>query len=178
MSLVRLLTAGKSLVGLKDNGNRYRVTSQRLLPKFNTKELPTKMNEPDSDTVSVDAGGQPQAPNPAPISVGPSTTASGPVRSDRSGSRWFGGIWPISWLNRSKVSRSAVSPFSKALVQPELLLESVKVIRNDLSDSDLEIVTAKGPKATGQSTPAAPAQSRARATLAKMTGRLFMAGKQ
>ena len=34
MSLVRLLTAGKSLVGMKDTENRYRMTSQRLLPKF------------------------------------------------------------------------------------------------------------------------------------------------
>ena len=34
MSLLRLLAAGKSLVGMSDAETRYRVTSQRLLPQF------------------------------------------------------------------------------------------------------------------------------------------------
>src|ERR1035441_9387218 len=34
MSLLRLLTAGKSLVGMRDAETRYRVTGQRLLPQF------------------------------------------------------------------------------------------------------------------------------------------------
>src|ERR1019366_3491532 len=34
MSLVRLLTAGKSLVGLRDGDSPYRFTSQRFLPHF------------------------------------------------------------------------------------------------------------------------------------------------
>ena len=34
MSLLRLLTTGKSLVGVEDSESRYRVTRQRLLPQF------------------------------------------------------------------------------------------------------------------------------------------------
>ena len=34
MSLLRLLTTGKSLVGLTDTDSRYRLTHQRLLPQF------------------------------------------------------------------------------------------------------------------------------------------------
>ena len=34
MSLLRLLTTGKSLVGVRDTESRYRLTSQRLLPQF------------------------------------------------------------------------------------------------------------------------------------------------
>src|ERR1035437_5314703 len=34
MSLVRLLTAGKCLVGLRDGDSPYRFTSQRFLPQF------------------------------------------------------------------------------------------------------------------------------------------------
>jgi hypothetical protein len=40
MSLMRLLTSGKSLVGMQDNLSRYRLTKQRLLPKFNSKKNP------------------------------------------------------------------------------------------------------------------------------------------
>ncbi len=40
MSLLRLLTAGKSLVGMRDAESRYRVTSQRLLPHFGSTRNP------------------------------------------------------------------------------------------------------------------------------------------
>src|SRR5258708_22903170 len=40
MSLVRLLTTGKSLVGMQDNLSRYRLTKHRLLPKFGSKKNP------------------------------------------------------------------------------------------------------------------------------------------
>src|ERR1035441_10304634 len=40
MSLLRLLTAGKSLVGMRDAETRYRVTSQRLLPQFGASRNP------------------------------------------------------------------------------------------------------------------------------------------
>jgi hypothetical protein len=40
MSLVRLLTAGKSLVGLKDEQVRYRMTDPRAMPKFGSSRNP------------------------------------------------------------------------------------------------------------------------------------------
>src|ERR1043166_2718282 len=40
MSLLRLLTAGKSLVGLKDGANRYSVARRGGLPKFVSKTNP------------------------------------------------------------------------------------------------------------------------------------------
>jgi hypothetical protein len=40
MSLVRLLTAGKSLVGLKDEQARYRMSDPRALPKFGSSRNP------------------------------------------------------------------------------------------------------------------------------------------
>jgi len=40
MSLVRLLTAGKSLVGLKDDQVRYRMTDPRAMPKFGAARNP------------------------------------------------------------------------------------------------------------------------------------------
>jgi hypothetical protein len=40
MSLVRLLTAGKSLIGLQSPDNRYRMRSRYLLPKFGSTKNP------------------------------------------------------------------------------------------------------------------------------------------
>jgi hypothetical protein len=58
---------------------------------------------------------------------------------------------------------------AKRLVQSELSLDRVRVVRNDLSDSDVEIVPVK---------PAAPVpEPEAEKTWEKVTGRLFGAGK-
>jgi hypothetical protein len=43
------------------------------------------------------------------------------------------------------------------MVQSELSLEGVKVVRNDLSDSDLEIISARCPPAASGSKPAGSA---------------------
>jgi hypothetical protein len=40
MILLRLLTAGKSLIGVKNTASPYQVTNQRLLPKFGAKKNP------------------------------------------------------------------------------------------------------------------------------------------
>jgi hypothetical protein len=56
------------------------------------------------------------------------------------------------------------------MVQAELLLERVRVVRNDLSDSDVEIVPVKpqDPRAV---------EKQADGGWEKVTGRLFGAGK-
>ena len=40
MSLMRLLSAGKSLVGLKDNASRYRMGNPGMFPKFGSGKNP------------------------------------------------------------------------------------------------------------------------------------------
>jgi hypothetical protein len=44
---------------------------------------------------------------------------------------------------KPKVEKPAIPEFSKPAVQGELSLDRVKVMRNDLSDADLEVVPAK-----------------------------------
>ena len=96
MRLVRLLAAGKCVVGLKDGVSPYRLTDQRLLPNFG----PTKGS-------------------PWPEGKGPGGSAAGGVRS-------------------------------KGGAQGEFRLERVKVVRNDLSDSDLELVELRPKAAAGK----------------------------
>jgi hypothetical protein len=55
-------------------------------------------------------------------------------------------------MRRKKEPQSVIPRFGKPAVQGELSLDNVKVIRNDLEESDLEIVTAQ----TGTSTQVAP----------------------
>jgi len=55
MSLVRLLTAGKSLVGLKDGQVRYRMTDPRALPKFGSSKNPFQ-SKAATQTLPANAG--------------------------------------------------------------------------------------------------------------------------
>ena len=45
MSLVRLLTAGKSLVGLKQSSGRYRLPSRGCCPNSNRKKNPFRSDK-------------------------------------------------------------------------------------------------------------------------------------
>jgi hypothetical protein len=123
MSLLRLLTAGKSLVGVKENG-RYRKTHG--LPNFSPNDRAATPPCAGKGLESV------KAASPAPAgSVNPP-----PVSSS----------WLARWLSRRRRPAPAAIPrFNKALVQGELTLDRVKVLRNDLSDSDLEVVPVRAP---------------------------------
>jgi hypothetical protein len=139
MSLVRLLATGRSLVGLHDSESRYRVNSKRLLPKFND-ENPFGGSVP--RTIAGTGVAAPPA-HGAAAAVPAAPKVSGAVELGffrRSVARL------AKWLARKPpVVRSAIPRFDKGPVQGELSLERVRVVRNDLSDSDLAIVPVKTP---------------------------------
>src|SRR5713226_5980902 len=62
MSLLRLLTTGKSLVGLRNSDSRYQVTRQRWLPKFGSKKNPFRTR---SSLVPAPVSGEAQQALPA-----------------------------------------------------------------------------------------------------------------
>lgn len=85
---------------------------------------------------------------------------------------------PVSWRTRAKGGARALPFTDKAMVQGELSLDRVKVVRNDLSDSDLEIVPAKKPTQVPLPAPVlATAEKSPEGAWGRMTGRLFGAGK-
>jgi len=55
---------------------------------------------------------------------------------------------------RPKTVKPAIPRFTKPAVQGELSLDRIKVVRNDLSDADLEVVPAKVPSAAASPGPA------------------------
>jgi hypothetical protein len=176
MSLLRLLTAGRSLVGLTNGASPYRMSNRRALPRFGSKANPFRATAmPSSPTSS--AVPREETPGlaepPVAAKAGPCASAapvaaaqSGPVQrrpalrngsglgSARAffagiGTRASGGFCKCAAKVRSLVSRTpkpgkpAMLRMTPVPLQGELSLDRIKVVRNDLSESDLEVVPAK-----------------------------------
>jgi hypothetical protein len=229
MSLVRLLTAGKSLIGLQAPKTRYHLHTQRPFPQFGSNRNPFRtttrpeqapaasgssfQQPPLTPTLSPSPGERGNNPPPVPkiqtdnertgkssdllpnsstteikgnISPAPNIQVPKPRPVSRLG-EWFG------W-RRSRATRALGKLSQKALVQGELSLDRVRVVRNDLTDSDLEVVSvrraAKPQSAASMEGAASSASMRASeaaeglagARLAarawsRMAGRLMGAGK-
>jgi hypothetical protein len=184
MSLLRLLTSGKSLIGLQDETTRYRMRGQGMLPRFTAASNPfrstansaTNLKAPSvassaeaAQLVRPGPAGPPgeavgrQEPLEAPLQpAGESqglerpeikaqaaeTKAPKVVESFRASSRlgrsklggWLKGLptRPKAWFG-SRVRPGggrATARSTKPLQQAELSLDSVRVVRNDLSDCD------------------------------------------
>jgi hypothetical protein len=168
MSPMNLLTKGRTIGGLKERPGRYKLLGNSVLPNFSgsknpfpttphpepEKAQPARIAQPRPAAASRKEGGMSAA---AKISVfaramadkrkkeepGPAKLVSVAPAKDQPPKP---GLWsqlaviPAGWMHKWK-PRRATPPFAAATVQTELVLEKVKVIRNDLSDDDLEVVT-------------------------------------
>jgi hypothetical protein len=169
MSLGKLLTTGKSLVGLNDSNSRYQLR-KGALPKFESSKNPfasKSHNEPASHSEH-----EPSLPKLTPAEIAAAnlkktqrlpvmqpteaqtetTTSMAPhgetvepegVPSVVGG--WLQKLNPMVWLDNHKSvdTKPAVPRPSRMPVQGELSLDNIKVMRNDLSETDVEIVPAK-----------------------------------
>lgn len=203
MSLLRLLSAGKSLVGLKPEAARYRMSDPRAMPRFGSDRNPFQARK----TLSPDAppaSASPAAPTPAVEAPGPVVTPkvetviavaaetepqARPEPAAIAKSEWkrklAGWIGKLRFRRQPKKSKRATPARpARGPVQGELSLDAIQVVRNDLSDSDFEVVARKaGPAA--KPAPVAPAPGQADPTPApdpeaargRMAARLFCAGK-
>jgi hypothetical protein len=156
MILLRLLTTGKSLVGLHDSKNRYRVMAQGL-PKFVAKENPFR------DGVAT--------PEPAPDQVDPETG----VGEKRSWSRKLAAKlgFPVTVAVSEPEAPGPTTPPGMA-TQCELSLDQVKVVRNDLSDSDFDVIARRRNKAEPKPAPTAEGPDSA---WGRVSLRIFGAGR-
>jgi hypothetical protein len=173
MNFARLLTAGKSLVGLGEAGPRYRVNKNVRLPKFGAAKNP--FNRTEEKHVSHETHKMPLAEATKPAEVersGPKleTIAQAKRRAlattklDQSVKRirelgsvmgartvavmadWARKVSPIVPRKQPRAAaRSAAA--EPAPLQGELSLDRVKVVRNDLSDTDFELRQPSKPSA-------------------------------
>ena len=244
MSLLRLLAAGRSLVGMKDTTSRYRMRTANLLPKFvspknpfattpktapaktepaavptspapaASKPEPVKMEttplfdcKPKQVTAAAKAPATPvseaaipaaamPAPAPAtkprqakPVAKGPvklsvkveskpaaPASVASPKKPASVGS-WVKKINPLSYLpSREPSQKKSVKP-GRAPVQGELSLEKVKVVRNDLSDADVEIIAARPAESIRENSSRESAITEAVPAWNRLTSGLIAAGQ-
>jgi len=195
MSLLRLLSAGKSLVGLKQEAARYRMSDPRAMPRFGSARNPFKARKgnqteakpsaalavsPTRESSPRDAKVTPgvvqQPKNPAPTRLA--------ARVESRLKRWLAQCGDkLKFRRREKKPKRVVQPRPvRGPVQGELSLEAIRVVRNDLSDTDFEVVTRKsGPSAAPARASSQPLEQPqpidAEAARRRMAARLFCAGK-
>ena len=227
MSLVRLLTAGKSLIGLKDAENRYRMGDPRAMPNFGSgqnrfsakarADLTQKATSPLMPSPVTAA--EPATATASRVSP-PAALAQGPISSTRSEASSDSGAlkpgtapegsrltiltapeqeagsssspegkrpgWIGQWTSKlsamirrapRNAAKSGIPPLGQPVVQGELSLERVQVVRNDLSDEDLEFVSAKGSKAKASIKGTQAAIEPVQTAWERMSTRVFHAGE-
>lgn len=143
MSLARLLTAAKALTTFNESPTAYRVRRAALLPKFGATKNPFNSEK------------QVEAAN----TQDPPAAASAVHRNVRWSFWWWrrrDGTKEIRVEGKSKIQPKAGPPRgARTPSQGELLLDHVKVVRNDLRDSDVDILARSGDTGTKRPTVAA-----------------------
>lgn len=159
MKLGTLLAAGKSLALGRRGESPYRAKKQFYLPKFSSPKNPftvageseagTEMPGPAAEGANAapakkeDATKTQKLP-PLPLAVSrQATTVEKPVAPFQKPHRslnWMGKLNPFA---SRPALRAAGGKHAKIPFQAELSLDAVKVLRNDLSDVDVEVVPLK-----------------------------------
>jgi len=130
MNLGKLLFAGNSVV----NGNAavsYRADKRVALPKFSAMKnpfTPKPATESAPEPDKMNPASQPAAQKAAPVSSSAKALAS-----------WTGKFNPVALWHGPAATPQKTLP----AVQAELSLDTVKVVHNDLSDADVEVVPIK-----------------------------------
>jgi hypothetical protein len=167
MSLMKLLSVSTSFVSGKNQAGRYKMTEQGVLPKFAPVGRPVslapkaKAHEPllAAEVVATKfdcakSAGKPenatslfalrQSPNAGSSMVRPSADifAASPeaivcVNSVPTSTNFFR-LQKNPFATASTEKAELMAP-----VQPELYLDAVKVVRNELNDADFDVVPAK-----------------------------------
>ena len=161
MRLLRLLSTGKSLAGMSDQDCAYHESDEALLPRFERKKNPFRATTLPVHTQppAVVAPSEPEIPaqKPAPVQpVAPSRSATRPAVP-----AWVSRLGKVPsalwmWLQKRRECGFLARKPAKSRLEPaqvELRLDAVTVVRNDLSDTDIEIV----PRVAGAS--AVPVQA-------------------
>lgn len=169
MNLGKLLSVGKSIFGNREAA-AYRLNRRMCLPKFNDGKNPfvPKAAEPQVEkavgavvapaTGAAQKSPPPYAFKPKPVRTGRRLmTAAAPglaaAKSAKSG-------WTAR-LNPFRTPEPEPEAERPEAVQPELSLNAIKVMHNDLADADVEMVPMKSHAEAVVSAPVLPPARRA-----------------
>ncbi|HEY3862456.1 MAG TPA: hypothetical protein VGO59_11250 [Verrucomicrobiae bacterium] len=149
MNPLSLLTKGRTIRGLKERPGPYKLLTKSTLPNFSGAKSPVPITshpevsqqalfepkppapvEPKAESVPAPAPAAAQpAPAPVPVKEAPEKAQGMGRLADRM----------ANWL-RERTPWRGERPSRKPAVQTELALDKVKVIRNDLTQDDVEII--------------------------------------
>ena len=178
MSLQQFLAVGKSFAGSPREKSPFEMRRDIRLPTFeNAPRFAPRQ------VVAVQADWLEAKPPVAAPAEEFSPAPRKPARARKSGLR------QRSWLEILTFGLLGKPKFSAELVQSEMNLDNVRVLRNDLADSDLEVVVKKNKKFTLRKTktpvpdeaPPEPSPAlkkpKKREEWSELTARLFEIGK-
>jgi hypothetical protein len=188
MSLMKLLSMSKSFAGGRTQSGRYKIVDQGLLPKFAPVGRPVSLAPKRKSDGPPAKKEQSTTPMGASISLRENLfqvadPVTEPVKAVVATPRAAGCgnavAAPTNWFrlgNNPFVNRPAGSPKPPTPAHAELSLDAVKPVRNDLSDSDLQIVPAKPeikPDALNSPRPRLPRPELTGFAWSRLTARLF-----
>ncbi len=176
MGLMQLLAVGHTFRGIRDTPSPYRIAKETWLPRFGPEGSAGEVKPP----VEPLKGGARADASPAPV-----LTPAAAVKQS-------GATLDASALSASRASRQKLpfyirmvpfrssTRFQAPLRQGELSLDKVTVVRNDLRDSDIDVVPKKQKPTAAPVMPVeSPASANAACTFEfdSLADRLLQAGQ-
>jgi hypothetical protein len=166
-----LLAASKTVRRASDEPSPFRVDEKKRLPRFEpvgrSVSLAPAPHLNESLFPDAPGGGTDAAPELSGSGPHVSAKVAAPSRSLRE--TLFG--------QRSKARSQAAPAQSGALLQAELKLEQVKVVRNDLSETDFELAAPKQPAVVNSAAKEKP-PGKGGAAWSWLTAKLFSLGRR
>lgn len=144
MGLSKLLAVGRSVRSVTRQSGRYKMTQQNLLPTFGgtkgAEASPVEEAPPTTQAAPKPAAVEPAKTKPAPETTSAPRSEPGAAKAAEfleatKKLRPFGGG---GWFKNPFARTSGPTP-EKRPVQTELSLDTVRPVRNDLSDSEVEL---------------------------------------
>jgi len=174
MSL-KFLAVGQSFAGLRGDKSPFAVRKDNQLPVFQSSPRFASRPPGEEEQILVQTDflqKREEEPEPLPFAdrviSKPGVTGAHSIKPQPK-RRWFS-FWRLKWF-RAQPSRAD-------LVQSELSLEKIRVMRNDLTDSDLRLILKRRKKAKNVFAATQENNSLARPSWSELTARLFELGQK
>ncbi|MGV3756865.1 MAG: hypothetical protein ACO1QS_15905 [Verrucomicrobiota bacterium] len=166
-----LLAASKTVRRASDEPSPFRVDEKKRLPRFESVGRSVSLAPAPhvEESLFPDAPGGGTGAAPESSGSGPHVSPATPAASKTLRETLFG--------QRVKARAEAAASQFGALQQTELKLDQVKVIRNDLSETDFELAAPKQPGIVNSAAKVAP-QGKGGAAWSWLTAKLFSLGRR
>ncbi len=182
MSLLNLLSVGNSFSTIEDHPNRFKMLRENLLPHFGDLEV-DEANDASAQTHGnhchgcIAEAGLTSARELSEATANLPEGARSAAKSEANSPANPMNAYPQGrWTTKRTffITGKASAPTEAQPVQCELPWEDIPVMRNDLNETDVEVVQAARQPASAESSKPVPSEpSRSGRMLGRLRGRLF-----